>query len=333
MLLQLVALAAVRAAQAPVSFTYTDPKAKSVQIAGDFNAWTKPFPMAKKGDVWTRSFGLPADGRIEYKFVVDGRWILDPANPKSIDNGVGSANSVWQGTRYRLDVHDQAPKKPMIRSEITVGGRVIRLFTPVASRGLPMLVYGDGPEYETRGKIQNIVEDLVEAGKIRPAILVLVPPIDRMKEYGPEWRAYGEYLLDRVLPAVRGATHASGAAKDVYIGGSSLGGLIALRLAEEFPAKVAGGIQAQSAAIQWAPAGLSYIDAATPERLGKIAPHARLWFDWGTFEDGLTTANVKATGALRRMGRRFGSLVTPEGHNWTAWRHRMEAGLTYLLGR
>ena len=33
------------------------------------------------------------------------------------------------------------------------------------------------------------------------------------------------------------------------------------------------------------------------------------------------------------MKRPFGSKLTDEGHNWTAWRNRMVAGLVYLFGR
>lgn len=39
----------------------------------------------------------------------------------------------------------------------------------------------------------------------------------------------------------------------------------------------------------------------------------------------------EAVQKLREMKRSFGMKVTNEGHNWTAWRNRMETGLIYLL--
>lgn len=326
-----LALTLLSAQSHSVSFSYNSGSAKQVQIAGDFNAWSKPITLTHIGSVWSKSFDLPDDGRIEYKFVVDGEWVPDPANPAKISNGLGGENSVWAGPRYTCVVHDQTPDRPMIRSEIQVDGRSVVVFAPTDSAKLPIMVFGDGPTYEDPGKIQNIVENLVEAGKLRPLVLVLIRPIDRMKEYGADWRAYGHYVFGRVLPAVRQATQAAISPKDLYMGGSSMGGLIALRLAEEFPDQLAGGILCQSAAIQWAAMSLHNEDVATVEKLRQIAPTTKIWLDWGTFEDALTTANVSLTKTLKAARHSYGRTTTSEGHNWTAWRHRMEKDLLYLF--
>ena len=316
----------------PVVFPYYDEKAKSVAIAGDFNAWSALIPMATKGAQWGKSFFLPDNARIEYKIVVDGKWILDPKNPVKVDNGIGGQNSVWIAPKYRQSVHDRTPKHPMVRSELLVGGRTIVVYAPKKSAGLPVLIYGDGPSYEKMGRVQNVFENLVEKGKIRPAVIVLVPPMDRMKEYGQEWRAYGEYIFGQVLPTVCKATRASANANDTFMGGSSLGGLIALRLAEEFPHQLAGGIHCQSSSIQWSALDLKYNEAASRSKLRQISGHTRIWIDWGDFEEKLTEANIRLTKDLQLNKRPFGSKTSPEGHNWTAWRNRMEAGLIYLFG-
>ncbi len=61
-----------------VEFRHRAPKAKSVELVGDFNAW-KPglLKMAKGGDgVWTLS--LPViEGRHKYLFLVDGEPKVD----------------------------------------------------------------------------------------------------------------------------------------------------------------------------------------------------------------------------------------------------------------
>ena len=216
---------------------------------------------------------------------------------------------------------------------MTVGTRKIVFYAPKKSTGLPILVYGDGDNYEKLGKVQDVLQNLVEAGKARAAIVVLIQPVDRMAEYGTEWKRYASYLLDEVLPAVRKVTHASSKAKDVYLGGSSMGGVISFRLAEEFPDKVAGGVHSQSGAFQWYPMNLDYKSLVSQESLSKLAKTTKLWLDWGEFENGLTESNVQATKTLTKMKRTYGSMVTSEGHNWTAWRGRMVAGLTYLFGK
>jgi 1,4-alpha-glucan branching enzyme len=58
-----------------IDFTFHGPEAKTVYLAGNFNAWsTKTLPMKKGEDgIWRLSVKLPV-GRHEYKFYVDGDW-------------------------------------------------------------------------------------------------------------------------------------------------------------------------------------------------------------------------------------------------------------------
>lgn len=326
-------IALVLALPGDVAIRYANPDAKKVEIAGDLNGWSNPQPMRKEDGTWVFRRDLPEDARFEYKFVVDGNWILDPANPKKNDNGVGGENSVWEGPQYRFHGLEGKPKHPMRRSTLTVGGREIIVFAPENAKGLPLLVYGDGPNYEKYGRIQNVVMNLFENGDIdRPVILGLVPPRNRFQEYGVGWKAYGAYLLDEVVPAIRKATGASEKAKDLYVGGSSMGGLISLRLAEEFPGQVAGGVHAQSGAFVRMQNGPDFAETILPAALKKIAKGTKVWLCWGAFEGELTEGNVAAAKAIGALDLPYRTMATNEGHNWTAWRNRMAAGLKFLLG-
>jgi len=78
-----------------VRFVFVDPRATTVEIVGDFNAWTKGATRLERSaapGVWAASVPLPA-GRHEYAFIINGtRWIADPLAPKSSDDfGVESA--------------------------------------------------------------------------------------------------------------------------------------------------------------------------------------------------------------------------------------------------
>jgi len=69
-------------------------KAKSVYIAGDFNDWNGgAFPMKKDGDTWIFPAHLSV-GKHLYKFVVDDKWIIDPANKFWEQNEYNTGNSV-----------------------------------------------------------------------------------------------------------------------------------------------------------------------------------------------------------------------------------------------
>ena len=73
-------------------------EARQVFIAGDFNGWNPAaFPMKKTAEGWTFELHLPP-GKTRYKFIVDGKWILDPANKLWEQNEFGTGNSVlWNG--------------------------------------------------------------------------------------------------------------------------------------------------------------------------------------------------------------------------------------------
>jgi CubicO group peptidase (beta-lactamase class C family) len=68
--------------------------AKVVALAGTFNNWNQSQTLCgREGDLWVCRIDL-APGRYTYKFVVDGNWITDPANPQTEDDGRGNINSV-----------------------------------------------------------------------------------------------------------------------------------------------------------------------------------------------------------------------------------------------
>lgn len=70
------------------------PDAKSVYLAGDFNKWSpNAFPMKKEGKEWVFPVHLSV-GKHLYKFIVDGKWIIDPANKLWEQNEYGTGNSV-----------------------------------------------------------------------------------------------------------------------------------------------------------------------------------------------------------------------------------------------
>ena len=64
-----------------VHFVYYNPAAQSVAVSGEFTQWDpQGIPMTRLGRAGifyhTVEFSEPA--RIEYKFIVDGWWMLDP---------------------------------------------------------------------------------------------------------------------------------------------------------------------------------------------------------------------------------------------------------------
>jgi len=68
--------------------------ASIVALAGSFNKWNQSeFILGREGDEWVCRIDLEP-GKHAYKFIVDGNWLLDPANPNTEDDDYGVKNSV-----------------------------------------------------------------------------------------------------------------------------------------------------------------------------------------------------------------------------------------------
>jgi 1,4-alpha-glucan branching enzyme len=79
----------------PVRITYVNSWAGSVCIAGTFNDWrpaATPMICLSEG-WWIKDLVLPP-GRYEYRLVVDGKWICDPAAREQTPNSHGDFNSI-----------------------------------------------------------------------------------------------------------------------------------------------------------------------------------------------------------------------------------------------
>ena len=86
-------------------------KARKVFLSGSFNWWKeRDVRMQKDATGWYVDVYLE-DGNYEYRFIVDGTWISDPANPNQHPNEYGDYNSVLSigtPTRFRLDGFGEA---------------------------------------------------------------------------------------------------------------------------------------------------------------------------------------------------------------------------------
>lgn len=78
-----------------VCLELTHPTAKAVSIAGSFNDWHPTVtPMIALGEGrWRKEITLPP-GRYEYRLLVDGQWVDDPAAKETAPNPFGGVNAV-----------------------------------------------------------------------------------------------------------------------------------------------------------------------------------------------------------------------------------------------
>ena len=68
--------------------------ANEVILSGDFNDWSEDsYKMTKIDDCWVSNLKL-SGGKYHYKFIVDGKWIIDPKNIVKEYDDKGNINSV-----------------------------------------------------------------------------------------------------------------------------------------------------------------------------------------------------------------------------------------------
>ena len=81
-----------------IHITRHDVGPERVHLAGNFNGWIPDSEVVLEhhpDGSWTKSFPLQP-GRYEYKLIVDGKWVVDPLNPRKVANDAGSENSVLE---------------------------------------------------------------------------------------------------------------------------------------------------------------------------------------------------------------------------------------------
>ncbi len=73
------------------------PDAREVFVAGEFNGWKLDdnSRMEKSNGCWTKRLSLD-NGKYRYRFVIDGNWSEDPANPKTQLNTYGTLDSLLE---------------------------------------------------------------------------------------------------------------------------------------------------------------------------------------------------------------------------------------------
>ncbi|MFH1845231.1 MAG: AAA family ATPase [bacterium] len=78
-----------------VQFVADFPHAKRVAVTGSFCNWSaRGLPLSRRLDGnWECHAALPT-GRHQYRYIVDGAWISDPNNTKTVSNEFGETNSL-----------------------------------------------------------------------------------------------------------------------------------------------------------------------------------------------------------------------------------------------
>lgn len=130
--------------------------AHKITLAGSFNNWdANAIILQKKGTSWETKLYLH-DGMHTYRYLVDGQWFTDPANPvtlKDIDGHTNSVINLGETINFKLNGYAKAQKvyvagsfnnwKPNeIALKKTATGWVLPLIIPAGNYGYKFIVDG-----------------------------------------------------------------------------------------------------------------------------------------------------------------------------------------------
>jgi enterochelin esterase-like enzyme len=319
-------------------FLYRGP-ASLVALAGDMNGWTpsEAFTLVSGTNLFYLSREYEMDARLDYKFVLnDKNWIFDPMNPRRLAGGLG-ANSTFAMPGYAPppelvpgpSLRHGAIESFTFASRILGNERQVRIYLPWGYRETReryrVLYVHDGIDYLNLAKINEIVDAMIDSREIPPILMVLVPPVDRDKEYLAN-ADFARAFATELVPAIDAKYRTKPDAASRGVLGSSLGGLTSILLAGQYSQVFANGA-GQSSAI-FADSDLDKLVCAPKDAV-------RFHLDVGTYETSVFKVNLLAGNrrlrdSLQSRGYTLEYTEVHEGHSWGNWPARVPEALRFF---
>lgn len=324
---------------------------RTVSLMSDLHGWEDPQKLRRlparlappgAPPLWAISFSLPRDAYMEYYFhdPATGGRLLDPYNARTVSNGLGARNNFFHMpesiptplTRRRAGVPHGEVRRVMVPAGLLAedGQREVHLYAPPVKERTPLLVVYDGTDYLQRGRLTNIVDNLIAEKRIRPLALAFLQNGGRYRsvEYAGS-DAVINWIDMEVLPLARRELNLLGIRRNpgAYgVLGASFGGVMAvytgLRMPETF-----GRVICQSGAFELDGRDLSAADLI---RHGHAHERLKLWMDVGRF-DSLLSDNRRMQPILKKNGYDVTYREFSAGHNYTAWSDEVWRALEALF--
>jgi hypothetical protein len=220
-------------------------KADTVLVNGDLqHGWSKPDILNKikcgEEDFFYKSLTVPPDPRLDYQFIVDGKYITDQRDPNITPSGYGPHSEVriskFKPTSvilYRAEIEHGTIDTMMFKSsDDSMKPSQIKIYKPAGYEklsNLPVFIVHDGEDALNFSNYKNALDNLIAENKIKPLIAVFIPPVDRGDEYvwAKLYRFIGA-MCDELVPLIDQNYHTSQKAEERGVTGISDSGHIAL---------------------------------------------------------------------------------------------------------
>ncbi len=298
--------------------------AKNGQIAGDFTNWKPSVPMTRLAstDLLYCIKNFEPDARIDYKLVLDDKWMTDPKNPLSCTGGYGT------NSELRMPGYIQPPevsfdpaiphgtiKDTVFASGLLKNKRNIKIYLPagynLVKQEYPLVLFHDGIDFVNLGAAANILDRLIVYRQMVPVIAVFIPGVDREEEYaGKQKDAYCSFICDELLPYIDSHYATVRDPHKRATIGISNGGNIAIYLGMKHPSQF-GRIGAMSS---------NFEPVIQSEFQSGPRLDLEFYLDIGTYDmPELVTLTTAFLGILASRNYGYQQHTWHEGHSWCNW--------------
>ncbi len=309
---------------------------QKVAVSTSIVEWEEwPMKEVSRG-VYAIDFEEPTLPSVEYKFVVDGDWMLDPSNPHKTPDGGGGYNSVIRIKNFREDplLSPSGATPPYRVTHLRVkdsegSNRTITVMSPVNPIRESVTVYfQDGNDYLEQTGAHWLLANLSTKRNMPSFVGVFIPPRDRMREYGMD-PAYADFVAKTVVPLVEKKFPGTGGDREHRaLIGPSLGGLITLYTALRHP-DVFRNAASQSGSLWFKEGELVKLLGRPVKDQAKVL---NLFMDVGTYEpEEMMTFNRQGFTAAKKAGHSVIYTEYPSTHDWMSWRNRLQETLRYFF--
>lgn len=328
-----------------VHFLYSG-DAGRVSVAGDLNGWnpTQDTMSRLEGtNLFHLALTIEMAARFEYKLVVDSTWMLDPLNKQQAMGGYGANSEIWmphykppQDILFRKDIPHGKIDTLQFRSKFLGRTHVGFVYLPPGYKKskarYPSIYVTDGGEYLSLALMNNVLDNLIADGRIKPVIAIFIDPRTDIRNSQTSMRmldyamsdSFVNFLLKEVRARILKNYRVKPAPGETAIMGASLGGLISTYAAYQHP-EVFGLVAAQSPAYWWKERAIIRLLADGSKK------NIKFYIDTGTIRDTQEQAReMKAV--LEKKGYDLMYSEYPEGHNWVNWRARLDEILQFFWG-
>jgi enterochelin esterase-like enzyme len=318
-------------------------EAFAVDWRGDFTNWQADDKTQGRrledSDIWLLEMKFPKDARLDYKIVIDDEaWIIDSANRQVQWSGHGENSALIMPDYQRDSMTFSDEREPhgtltshLMESQHMAYPIHFNVYTPKGASGaLPIMYTTDGHEYSNLrlGALLNVLDNMLEAGKIPPLRLVLVDPRNpdnvnqnRRREELVANPNYLNFFMNELVPWVEAQyqTHKDPAQRALL--GTSLGGLFTTFAGFHHP-EVFGNLAIQSPAYRF------HRPIYRLVRQKETLP-LKIWLGSGVPKwdfDANRMADI-----LREKGYEMRFTEVNQGHSWGQWRDQLSDILTYFF--